>query len=414
MTATALRTPVTRGWMVLFAVAWLAIWTVQLTPVQLLLPTQLDTPDDADGWISGVVSTGVVLGVGGLAGVVAGPLAGAMSDRTRSRWGRRRPWALGGTWIAAVCLAVAGFAAGPVAVGAAWTGVSVGIAIVSAALTAMIADQLPEAQRGTAASLASSAQAVGIIVGVGTVVVLALTVDVSYLVLGGFIAVVGTLAALVLPDPPGHPAATSGRDSGALRSLRDRDFGWMISGRLVVNIGNALGTTLLLFFLMYGLGQGAAAEDNLLMAIVVYTVFVVLASFGSGWWSDRTGRRRMPTVASAMIQALASLLLAFVPSWEMTLVAAALLGVGYGAFMTTGLAFATDLLPDERSHARDLGMVTVSAALGQLLGPLIGAALVALAGGFWLLFLAGAVLSVLGGLMTAGARERTPQTARKS
>ena len=411
MTAAVSRTPVTRGWMVLFAVAWLAIWTVQLTPVQLLLPTQLDTPDDANGWITGVVSTGVVLGVGGLAGVIAGPLAGAMSDRTRSRWGRRRPWALAGTWIAAVCLAITGYAAGPIAVGAAWTGVSVGIAVVSAALTAMIADQLPEAQRGTAASLASSAQAVGIIVGVGTVVVLALTVDVSYLVLGGFIAVVGTIAAVVLPDPPGHPA-THGREGGALRSLRDRDFGWMITGRLVVNIGNALGTTLLLFFLMYGLGQGTAAEDNLLIAIVVYTVFVVIASFGSGWWSDRTGRRRIPTVISAMIQALASLLLAFVPSWEMTLVAAALLGIGYGAFMTTGLAFATDLLPDDTAHARDLGMVTVSAALGQLLGPLIGAALVALAGGFWLLFLGGAILSVLGGLMSAGARERTPQAAR--
>lgn len=410
MTAAAGHKPVTRGWMVLFAVAWLAIWTVQLTPVQLLLPTQLDTPDDASGWISGVVSTGVVLGVGGLAGVIAGPLAGAMSDRTRSRWGRRRPWALAGTWIAAVCLAVTGFASGPIAVGASWTGVSIGIAVVSAALTAMIADQLPEAQRGTAASLASSAQAVGIIVGVGTVVVLALTVDVSYLVLGGFIAVIGTIAALVLPDPPGHAAAAHGRGGGVLRSLRDRDFGWMISGRLIVNIGNALGTTLLLFFLMYGLGQGAAAEDNLLIAIVVYTVFVVIASFGSGWWSDRTGRRRMPTVVSAMIQALASLLLAFVPSWEMTLVAAALLGIGYGAFMTTGLALATDLLPDETAHARDLGLVTVSAALGQLLGPLIGAALVAAAGGFWLLFLGGAILSVVGGLMTAGVRE--PQAIR--
>ncbi|WP_040164643.1 MFS transporter [Microbacterium gorillae] len=394
-------------WMTLFAAAWLAIWTVQLTPVQLLLPIQLNTPDDAAGWVGGVVSTGVVLGIGGLAGVIAGPLAGMLSDRTRTRFGRRRPWALGGVLMAAVFLVATGMVHGPWPVGLTWTGVSVGLAVASAAFTAMIADQLPEQQRGTAASLASSAQAVGIIVGVGTVVLFGLGVFAGYLVLAGIIAVVGSVAALLLPDPP--PTHEEEHSPGNRRdALRDPDFAWMLAGRLVLNIGNALGTTLLLFFLMYGLGQGSAAEDNLLIAILVYTVFVVLASFLSGWWSDRTGRRRIPTVVSAAIQGVAAALLVFSPTWTMTLIAAALLGVGYGAFMTTGLAFATDLLPDPARHARDLGVVTVTAALGQLLGPLIGGVLVAAVGGFWLLFAASAVLSLVGAGLTALARERPP------
>ena len=98
-------------WMSLFTLAWLAIWTVQLTPVQLLLPLQLDTPED--DWIRGVVSSGIVLGVGGLAGVVAGPLAGALSDRARAGAHRRRPWALGGVALTAACLVLTGFADGP-------------------------------------------------------------------------------------------------------------------------------------------------------------------------------------------------------------------------------------------------------------------------------------------------------------
>lgn len=60
----------------------------------------------------------------------------------------------------------------------------------------------------------------------------------------------------------------------------------------------------------------------------------------------------------------------------------------------------TDLLPRAEHHARDLGIVNVSASLGQLLGPLLGAGAVALVGGFWLLFLAAGILSVLGSLMT--------------
>ncbi|MDQ2699005.1 MAG: MFS transporter, partial [Actinomycetota bacterium] len=92
------------GWFTLFTLAWLAIWTAQLTPVQLLLPLQLDTPDDASGWIAGVVYSGLVLGIGGIVAIVALPIAGSLSDRTRGRWGRRRPWAVGGSLLAAASL----------------------------------------------------------------------------------------------------------------------------------------------------------------------------------------------------------------------------------------------------------------------------------------------------------------------
>ncbi|OZB87499.1 MAG: hypothetical protein B7X41_12885, partial [Microbacterium sp. 14-71-5] len=79
-----------------------------------------------------------------------------------------------------------------------------------------------------------------------------------------------------------------------------------------------------------------------------------------------------------------------------------------GAYMAVSLAFATDLLKDPDDHARDLGLVNVSAQLGQLLGPLLGAGLVALVGGFWLLFAAAAVLSVVGAAMTYAVRVASP------
>ncbi|MHA3684810.1 MFS transporter [Leucobacter sp. HY1908] len=475
-------------WLTLFTLAWLVIWTAQLTPLQLLLPLQLDTPDSASGWVSGVVSSGIVLGVGGLAGVIAGPVAGSLSDRGSGH--RRRPWALGGAWLAAGCLVLTGFSSGPWLVGASWVGVSVGIATASAAFTSMIADQLPVAQRGAASSAVGSSQALGIVLGVGAVVLLGLGVLAGYLLLAAMIAVVGTATALLLPDPPaplladsGHtipgpaaesnvgfspelspqfsaeptaPGPTASRHAApeptaprpaafgatvprptapgptdpeliaatAARSLRaslaDRDFRWMLVGRLIVNVGNALGTALLLFFLLYGLGQQhAAAEENLLLLIVVYTVFVVLASIVVGLLSDRVGHRRLLTIACAVVQASAGVVILASPTFAATMVAAALMGVGYGGFSTVGLAFATDLLPSSRDNARDLGVVGVTASLGQLLGPVIGAGLVAIAGAFWLLFLGATVLSLVGAGLTALAREagsaatpRVPRPAR--
>ncbi len=403
-------TPRGPRWFVLFTLAWLAIWTVQLTPLQLLIPLQLDTPDDADGWIGGVLSSGLVLAVGGLAGVIAGPLAGGMSDRTRGAFGRRRPWALAGVVIAVLSLVAMAFASDAWSVGLGWVGVSIGAAVASAAFTALIADQLTT-QRGAASAAVSSAQALGIVVGVGVIVLLELGIVAGYLVLAGFLAVVGVVAALLLPDPPAVAASSRARSprrvADRLAAFRDHDFAWLLAGRLVVNVGNALGTGLLLFFLMYGLGRDAAgAEDDLLLLILVYTVFVVAASIIAGAVSDRTGRRVAIVVVAAVVQGAAALLIALVPSFEVTLVGAALLGTGYGAYMAVGLALATDLLPFPADHARDLGFVTVAASLGQLLGPLIGAALVAAAGGFSLLFAAAAVLSVVGGLMTLAVRTR--------
>lgn len=407
MTTVPTRSTLPAGarWMSLFTLAWLAIWTVQLTPVQLLLPLQLDTPED--DWIRGVVSSGLVLGIGGLAGIVAGPAAGALSDRAAAGRHRRRPWALGGVWLTAICLVLTGFASGPWAVGAGWVGVSIGVAVSSAAFTALIADQLPTTQRGAAAAAVGSSQAVGIVFGVGLVVLLGLGIQDGYMLLAGIIVVIGTGAALLLPDPPGTAAMRpKGEGRKILASLRDRDFAWMLSGRLVTNIGNALGTALFLFFLLHGLGQeSAVAQDNLLLLIIVYTVFVVIAAVVTGLVSDRTGNRRSLAVAATVVQAASGVAIAVVPTFEMTMVAAALMGLGYGAYSTVGLAFAADLLPDEQDHARDLGIVNVTAALGQLIGPVLGALLVALVGGFWLVFVAAAVLSIVGGVLTACARQ---------
>ena len=415
-------------WMILFTLAWLAIWTVQLTPVQLLLPLQLDTHESEGAWIRGVVWSGLILSIGGLAGIIAGPVAGYLSDRTRSRWGRRRPWAIGGALLAALSLVLTGLSSGPLAIGAAWVGVWIGLATASAALTAMIADQVTD-QRGAASAVISSAQAAGIVLGVGAVVLLGLGILDGYIALAALIAVVGVGTAVMLPDAPtavalrqaqragegGAQRAGEGggqRAGGALRgrqwfrsgALADSDFRLLLLGRLAVNIGNALGTALLLFFLLHGIGS-ASAEDDLLLLIVIYTVFVVAASVTSGSLSDRRRRRKPFVLVAALVQAASAVLILVSPTLVGTAIAAAIMGAGYGAFMAVSLAWTTDLLPSGADSARDLGVVNVSANLGQLIGPVLGAGLVALVGGFWLLFLAAGIFSVAGAVITHATKE---------
>ncbi|MES1199136.1 MAG: hypothetical protein ABUS48_04060 [Pseudomonadota bacterium] len=66
-------------------VANVALYVVYMGALQLLLPHQLGLLDPANK----VSLFGAITGVAALAATVANPIAGALSDRTRSSWGRR-------------------------------------------------------------------------------------------------------------------------------------------------------------------------------------------------------------------------------------------------------------------------------------------------------------------------------------
>jgi hypothetical protein len=47
-------------WIAAFATAWLGIWMAQLTPVQLLLPAQIDRRLHPENWVDSVVALGLL------------------------------------------------------------------------------------------------------------------------------------------------------------------------------------------------------------------------------------------------------------------------------------------------------------------------------------------------------------------
>ncbi|MEI5604260.1 MFS transporter, partial [Streptomyces brasiliscabiei] len=80
--------------------------------------------------------------------VVAYPIVGALSDRTRSRFGRRRPWIFAGVLLVGAGLALLGIQTETVGTVIWWTVTMLGFCMASAALTAVMADRVPENQRG--------------------------------------------------------------------------------------------------------------------------------------------------------------------------------------------------------------------------------------------------------------------------
>lgn len=407
-TPSALAEPTSRvpgGWIAAFGIAWLGIWMAQLTPVQLLLPEQVDAARGGVGaWQDSVVAFGLISGVAGLCALVAYPLTGALSDRTTSRFGRRRPWIAAGTVVFAAALVILGLQHDLVGIGVWWSIALVGYCILTAALTATISDQVPVGQRGVVSGWLSAPQAVGTILGVLLVTALELGQLLGYVVVAALLVVLVIPFLLRAPDAVLPPTARARLTlAGLLRDLwipprTHPDFAWTLTSRILVNVGNALGTSLLLYFLQFGLGMGAGAEDGLLVLILVYMVFVIVAALVLGRLSDRWGRRKPFVAVAAALQAIAALLLALVPYFGVAIVAGGLLGLGYGCFLAVDQALATQVLPDPADRGKDLGIMNIATAVPQALAPLLGAAVVALLGGFTGLFVLAGVAALLGAL----------------
>lgn len=396
--------PVGRGWTARFALIWLGLWAAQLAPVQLLLPLQLAGVDPAHK----VRDFGLVNGVAGIAALVALPVFGALCDRTRSRWGRRRVWVAGGIAVYAVGLLLTGAAGTWVAVAAAWLVAQLGMYAAMAGLTATVADDVPADRRGAVSAAIYGPQALGIVVGLGLVTALGGSAGSGYPAL----AVVLLLAALpwVLRT---REAAPSGRSMPrSLRTAlaatwaapgRSPDYAWAFAGRLLVNLGNALGTTYLLYFLTDGL-RVPDPEGSLLILTLVYLVATVAATWGGGVLSDRTGRRRIFVAGAAALQALACAVLVVAPSWSSALGAGLLLGAGYGCYTSVDQALVTQVLPDPDAVAGELGVMNVAVVAPQALAPLMAALVIAELGGYGVLFATAGLFTVLGALSVGRIR----------
>ena len=389
------------GWIALFATAWLGIWMAQLTPVQLLLPVQIESQLHSTNWVDNVVVFGIISGIAGLCALIAYPLTGALSDRTTSRFGRRRPWILAGTLVFAASLLLLGLQTSIVGIGIFWALALTGYCVLTAALTATISDQVPVRQRGFVSGWMSAPQAVGVILGLVLVTELFVGQFLGYAVMAALLVLLVVPFLIFVPDAVldrAEPLTFRTFIEGFWISPRAYpDFGWTLLSRILVNFGNAFGTALLFQFLAYGLLVDDP-EETLIVLTLVYMIFVILASLVLGRLSDKLGRRKVFVFVAAAIQGVAAILLALVPSVEVAMVAAGLLGLGYGCFLSVDQALATQVLPDPQTRGKDLGIMNIATAVPQAIAPLLGALVVAALAGFQGLFLLAACAAILGAL----------------
>lgn len=114
--------------------------------------------------------------------------------------------------------------------------------------------------------------------------------------------------------------------------------------------------------------QNAATMTTILLVVV--GVFLIGSALGSGYLSDRIGRKRLVGLAALVAAAGTFLLLVAQDVW-LVLVAGSIIGLGTGTFLATNWALGTDLAPPQEA-GRYLGISNLAGAGAGIVGTGIG------------------------------------------
>ncbi len=363
----------------------------------ILLPQQTTLLLGEEGKLANYT---IIMTIGAFCAMIAQPIAGQISDRTRSRFGRRAPWMIIGSLAGALSLVGLAFANSLVGIIIAWTLVQITFNFAQGPLSAIMPDRVPLKRRGTFAALSGIGLMVGALGGqiVGSLFFNSITA--GYVFFAVF--AVAVLALFVVFNPDYSSAKITPEPFSVAEFLRTfwvspikhPDFFWAFTGRLLLYTGYFAVTGLQLFLLTDYFGV-EHPEQIIPVLGLLSLVGIIISTVVSGPLSDRIGRRKPFVFASSAVVSLAFLLPWIWPDITSWMIMTFIAGFGFGMFQAVDTALISEVLPSAKSFAKDLGVVNIAATLPQTLAPGIAGA-IALAFGYAALFPVAIVLGILG------------------
>ena len=321
----------------------------------------------------------LVLSLAGLAGCVVPPVVGYLSDRSATRFGRRRPYIFLGFLGVFLCLLglPRATAFGMVALLSGWMYFSLRFA--ETPYLSLLPDITPPEQRSTASGVMHLLGTLGLIS--CFIVSSALWDDhpnaVFLLVaLGSFAFVLVSIA--IIKEPVGEKAespTTPGplfylqsiaEETRALRFFAAQ-FSWWVGFAMVSS-----------FATLFVVEELKAPEGESFLVLAVFSVVAALFMLPLGMLGDRFGRKG---VLSCLVAAWAAaqIVIGFSQNLTHALLTVGISAIPFAGVMVVGLAYMLDLVPRKRT-AEFVGFSVISVAAAQIVGPLIGGKLIDVVG----------------------------------
>jgi MFS family permease len=384
------KTPL--SWWHLLAVTayWLAITVLWGAFTFSVIPRLVESPGvlgRSSHPLAGL-AIGLITTAGVLIAILVQPTMGSISDNTRSRLGRRKPYILIGTALDLVFLAFAAWAfwnqnywafVGAVAL------LQFSSNFAQGPYQGYIPDLVPGRQVGVASGMLGAANIAGNLLGPGLailfVAVLPGALGFPEITLGLFVAIalVEVITMLItvafVPDRPAPPTDKTLRQRalGAWGTdlLAHHDYVWLLISRALVLTALVSLQAFAVFFLENAHAMDPdSAQSSQFPIIVTVAVAALLSAVPGGWISSRVGRKPVLYVAIGL-GVLGAVMIAFGPEYWMVIAAAVPIGICSGVFLGVDWALMTDIIPKAES-GRYMGISNIAVASAGPIASTVG------------------------------------------
>lgn len=372
-------------------VSYMSLFMTYAGLVAILLPQQLRLLDPANA----VNNLALVTSVSALATIFVQPIVGALSDRTRTKFGRRAPWILLGGIGGGLCTIAIQFAQSLFWIAFTWVCIQVLLNAFQGPLSAIISDRVESKDRGLASGLTGAGMSVGGTVGVIVAGQLLSQIGVAYTFFGALVIVICILFVIINPGRPNHGEPVEKINwlqffkSFIIDPRKHPDFGWAFLGRFFMILGYQAITNYQLYIITDYIGADDKTAGNVVSVLsLIQLVTVTASTIIAGRLSDKFNRRKIFVgVASLFIGGFILIPLMW-PTIPGMYVYSAMLGLGYGTYTSVDMAMMVDVLPSGEDAAKDLGVLNIASNIPQTLTPLFAAGLLSLfAGNYQVLFI---------------------------
>ena len=368
-----------------------------------------------------------IFGFGSIVALLIPLIAGALSDRSTSKHGRRRPFMVFGIAVNLIGLAIMGVAVSRLSLVLYIVGylvVQFGNNTAGAAYAGIIPDMVPTDQHGEASGYMATMTQSGMILGAfGSGMLLGKGQStLAYVIIGCILILFVAVTAFTVHETPLEtkppPLTMAEFIRSLLEPLKSPDFFWVLVTRALVTLGMWCVQPFIQNYLSDVVHVKNDVEMGGLLLATILLCATVTGLIG-GKLSDVIGRKKVVYVANTLI-AVCSIAFVFSHSLLYTFIVGALYGVGYGAYFSVDWALACDVLPNQDDAGKDMGIWHISMVLPQTFAPALAGYILSHVGtstmvdgtrhyalqGYQAAFTLGAIFLMLGAFFLRNVRER--------
>ncbi|BDR52926.1 hypothetical protein KIM372_08330 [Bombiscardovia nodaiensis] len=385
-------------------IGYLAFWIIMSIGFamvsQVLLPQRIKDMGAANP----TAVLGTMTSIGSIVALVANIVVGALSDLTKSRFGRRTPWLFWGAWFTLAFYLLMGN-----------MGVIVGVVIVlwlsklsfnmmNSPIYSTVSDRVPKRYRGTISSAIGFGNTLGLAIGAYVGAKFIESVHLGFTIAAICMFISAMLFIAIIPrEPSNKDEVVVNKEGSAWKHivysftppLHAPDFWKAFCCRTLLLLAIQMLAGYWLYICQDYIGLPKVTAAKVVSTIAIFQMIASIVAMFVGPLSDKIHKRKPMVVLSAALAVVGFIFPIVMRSITGIYFASVFVALGQGIFMAIDQALNVDVLPSKENAGKDLGFINAATTAGQSAGMALTSIIVSATGTYIYIFPIAIVMSVL-------------------